>query len=151
MAEGVLRDLPDAHLLTDLSPTVTEWLDSLPATISFKSPRGPIELAHGVGSDDMNRLREDSYGYALEVNEAWQQLVRSKRATLIVKGHTHYREVFTMQDIIVVDGGTLLDHGPPGGVIIDLSDETYLPVDFDGSGSIARDEVSLPKATDQDD
>jgi hypothetical protein len=91
---------------------------------------GPLELAHGIGSDDMNQLREDSYGYGLEVNKPWQDLQQSGRAKIVVKGHTHRREVFSKAGIVVIDGGTLLSYGPPGGVVVDLAERAFAMVEF---------------------
>jgi hypothetical protein len=69
----------------------------------------------------------------LDMNEPWQQLVRSGRASVVVKGHTHHREVFYKAGIVVVDGGTLLRYGPPGGVVVDLVQQTYNMVDAAGA------------------
>ena len=106
---------------SDLPPAVREWAEALPLVLQFSSPMGPVELAHGIGSDDMNQFREDSYGSGLEVNKPWQDLRQLGRANVVVKGHTHRREVFSKAGIVVIDGGTLLAYGPPGGVVVDIS------------------------------
>lgn len=138
------RDLPAAHRLADLKPETASWLAALPAVRQLDSPFGPVEQAHGVGEDDMNRLRPDTYGYGLESNEAWQDLRSSGRAALIVKGHTHHRAVFATQGICVVDAGTLLPHGPPGGVVVDLDRRLYAMVEIDDAGAHVGDYVALP-------
>jgi predicted phosphodiesterase len=144
--EGIMRDW-DAPRLTDLPAAVGEWAASLPTTIQFRSPIGPVEMAHGIGDHDMNQLREDSYGYGLEMNEPWQQLVRSGRARMIVKGHTHRREVFSKAGIVVVDGGTLLPYGPPGGVIVDLVERAYCTVDVSGAAPTPGRQALLPASS----
>ena len=138
------RDLPGAHRLDDLTPETASWLAALPAVRRFDSPIGPIELAHGIGHDDMNRLRADTHGYGLENDEAWQELRLSGRAALIVRGHTHHRAVFATQGICVVDAGTLLPHGPPGGVVVDLERRVYAMIEIADAGAQVGDYVALP-------
>ncbi|HTW10317.1 MAG TPA: hypothetical protein VME46_22625 [Acidimicrobiales bacterium] len=101
-------------------------------------------MAHGIGDHDMNQLRSDSYGYGLEMNEPWQQLVRSGRARGVIKGHTHHREVFCKAGIVVVAGGTLLSYGPPGGVVVDLVERAYCMVDAAGATPTPGPQTPLP-------
>jgi predicted phosphodiesterase len=140
---GIMRAW-DAPRLSDLPPAVGGWAASLPATVQFSSPIGPVELAHGIGADDMNQLRSDSYGYGLEMNGPWQELVRSGRARMVVKGHTHHRELFCKAGITVVDGGTLLGYGPPGGVIVDLAERAYWMVEGAGTTFASGPQTPLP-------
>ena len=68
-------------------------LESLPRGARDRSARGTILLCHGVGEDDMQRLRPDDDGYALESNEALEALLRAGRYAIAVGGHTHERMV----------------------------------------------------------
>jgi hypothetical protein len=92
----------------------------------------------------MNQLREDSYGYGLEVNKPWRDLKQSGRAKVVVKGHTHRREVFSKAGIVVIDGGTLLAYGPPGGVVVDLVERAFALVEYATGRPVMGAPVLLP-------
>src|SRR6476661_2616953 len=67
--EDELRTLPNAHRMTSLSPLTIDMLKSLPRTVLIDVPGGKLLLCHGVGENDMCRLREDDTGYALASND----------------------------------------------------------------------------------
>lgn len=144
-AIATMRDW-DAPKLADLPPAVGARVAGLPLTVCFTSPAGVVEMAHGIGTDDMNQLRSDSYGYGLEMNGAWRHLLASGRANVVVKGHTHRREVFYRNGVVVVDGGTLLSYGPPNGVMVDLDDRCYAMVEVNGVTVAATPWAPLPVA-----
>jgi predicted phosphodiesterase len=144
-ATAMMRDW-DAPRLADLPSAVGEWVGRLPMTLRFTSPAGVVEMAHGIGTDDMNQLRSGAHGKALETNVAWQELLVSGRAQVVVKGHTHQREVFFKDGVVVVDGGTLLGYGPPGGVMVDLDARRYAMVEVNGPAVTQAPWAALPSA-----
>jgi predicted phosphodiesterase len=152
-AEGIMRGWDAPRLwqpawrpdrVDELPAAVGEWVASLPLTLRFTSRAGVVEMAHGIGADDMNQLGSGSYGLGLETNKAWQQLLASGRPNMVVKGHTHCREVFYKDGVVVVDGGTLLGYGPPGGVMVDLEERRYCMVEVNGTAATAAPWAPLP-------
>jgi len=114
--EDRMRSLPNAHHKDELAPPSLALLSALPATRDVQTPRGALLLCHGVGDDDMQRLRPDDHGYALESNIALEKLLDAKRWTFAVGGHTHERMVRAFGgsgDLVFVNPGTLArDHTP---------------------------------------
>lgn len=61
----------------------------------------------------MNRLTPDDFGYALECNEALQQLIADRRYRCVINGHTHRRMVRAFDSVTIINVGTLFrDHDP---------------------------------------
>lgn len=135
LLEQQVRDLPDVHHLGDLDAGSLAWLRDLPATRRVPTVAGSLLLCHGVGDDDMNRLRCDDYGYALEQNASLADvLAASPAVAVMVKGHTHHAGLARLGlgrapyggypaphvggPLLVVDAGTLRrDHEPVCGVL----------------------------------
>jgi putative phosphoesterase len=113
LLEDRMRTLPNAHHRSELAPQSLALLSALPATRDITTPRGLLLLCHGVGDDDMQRLKADDEGYALESNLALAIVTDARRWTYAVGGHTHERMVRSFGDLIFVNPGTLaFDHAP---------------------------------------
>ena len=66
----------------------------------------------------MCTVRPDDSGYAIEVNDALQALVRDGRTALMVCGHSHQRMVRRFGPLTIVNAGTLFrEHQPCFGVM----------------------------------
>lgn len=111
--EDRMRSLPNAHHKAELAPQSLALLSALPATREIQTPRGLLLLCHGVGDDDMQRLKPDDEGYALDSNLALAGLLDVNRWAFAVGGHTHDRMVRRFEDLVFVNPGTLArDHAP---------------------------------------
>jgi putative phosphoesterase len=120
--EERMRSLPNAHHKRDLAPQSLALLSALPATREIQTPEGLLLLCHGVGDDDMQRLRPDDAGYALDSNLALAGLLDLKRWTFAVGGHTHERMVRKLEDLVFVNPGTLAEGNAPCCAIFDVED-----------------------------
>ena len=143
---GELRTLPYATL--EVAFATRAFLGALPATRTFATVRGELLLCHGIGRNDMARLRPDDEGYALASNTALHELIDLGRFALVVNGHTHERMVRTVRGLTVINAGTLHQDYAPGFVLADLAAGR---VDFfdlapDGAVSHARS-VTLDEGT----
>jgi predicted phosphodiesterase len=107
LLSGEMRDLPDAIQLEELTPKAKLYLSSLPKTRSFESPRGTVLLCHGLGEDDMASVRPDDEGAALLANHALWQLIASHAARFVVNGHSHRPMLRTIDDLTILNAGTL--------------------------------------------
>lgn len=115
---GELRNLPHATLEADVRPTTRAFLASLPASLRLATGDKDILVCHGLGEEDMATVRPDDFGYALEVNDPLQALMRSRDIELVVCGHSHRRMVRRFGSVTVVNAGTLTrDHDPCFGMI----------------------------------
>jgi len=126
-----VRSLAHAHLRRDLSPGSLSLIESLPPTRDIETPLGRLLLCHGVGDDDMVRLRDGDDGYALRSNEALAALLAAGRYALAVGGHTHERMVRRIDardagapgsaSIVFINPGTLARDATPCAAILDCA------------------------------
>jgi predicted phosphodiesterase len=127
--EGVLRDLPDAHALDELAPETVRYLRDLPASVDVKLADGTgLVLCHGLLDNDMNKITADGYGYALEVNDELQSLLRDHRPRVVVKGHRHRPAIWTVGRLTLVDTGSLLEESETCAVIVDANERAVTPI-----------------------
>lgn len=117
---GTMRDLPDATGFDALAEDARAWIEALPTTRSYATPRGPLLLCHGLGSDDMATVRPDDEGYALSSNGALGDLLASTRHRWIVSGHSHRRMVRRFEDVTFINAGTLFREHDPCFAVIDF-------------------------------
>jgi putative phosphoesterase len=142
---GTMRSLPRAHARDALTAASVALLESLPAVREIATPKGLMLLCHGVGENDMQRLRPDDDGYALASNDALAELVRERRYTLAVGGHTHERMVRRFGDLVFVNPGTLALDSAPCCAILDLARQRVAFFALDDA-RVARpsEEIQLP-------
>lgn len=127
-----LRTLARAHRRTDLAATSLAFLSALPPTRRLATSRGDLLVCHGVGDDDMVRLRPDDDGYALAANFALTALLADRSLRLVVGGHTHRRMVRSFArpggpPLVFVNPGTFHRDYESGFALLDLEREA---VDF---------------------
>ena len=115
-----LRSLPGATAALD--PEQRQYLESLPATREYETPTGPLLLCHGLGADDMNRLTPDDYGYALETNDALQDLLAAEQFRFVIGGHTHRRMVRRFDRLTIINVGTLFREHDPCFAVVDFAE-----------------------------
>lgn len=143
---GTMRDLPHAHGDLEVDSDARAYLGSLPPTRRIPTTRGDLVLCHGTGEDDMTSVTEDTFGYALETNDALQELLRDASVRWMVCGHSHRRMVRRIGSLTIINAGTLhRDHSPCFGVV-DLraaSTVTFFERAADG-GMVVAEAVTLP-------
>ena len=140
MLAGRVRDLPRAHRLEDLAAQTVAFLEALPPVRELDTPLGLLLLCHGVGEDDMQRLRPDDDGYALASNDALTALIDAGRHALVVGGHTHERMVRRFGGLVFVNAGTLARDATPCCAVLDLADRRVRFYDLDEPAAPRRAE-----------
>jgi putative phosphoesterase len=121
LLQGRMRDLPDAHRLEALSSRARAEIEAWPATRTLETPLGPLLLCHGLGEDDMARLRPHDDGYAIATNDALLARIDAGTHALLVGGHTHERMVRRFEALTIVNAGTLAREGPPTASVLDCA------------------------------
>ncbi len=114
-----MRDLPDATPVDTVDLKNSQFIRDLPPEIEYDTPAGRMLLCHGLGKNNMAKVRDDDYGYALDNNFELQELIRSGQYRFVVNGHTHYRMVRDFGGLTVINAGTLL-YGEPEFLTIDF-------------------------------
>ncbi len=155
LLDDTMRTLPDAHQLEELSPRSAAFLRELPATRTVATPMGPLLLCHGVGDDDMQRLRQDDVGYGLQSNTPLARVMQDRSCTVMVGGHTHHRAVrrFSAREVLgrgdssllYVNAGTLAPTDLPCCSVLDVEAGVVQFFELEDAGSPLRSErVPLP-------
>jgi putative phosphoesterase len=149
LAAGTMRTLPGAHTLDQLDARALRVMRELPKTRAIDTPRGRLLLCHGVGDDDMQRLRPHDDDYAIRWNDPLQALLREGGHAFMVGGHTHERMVRGFEELVVINAGTLAREQPDAGVVvIDLEAREASFHAFAGEALVPADVCPLrPKVT----
>ncbi len=134
--ENAMRDLQPATDPSTLSPRARAFLESRPMTLELSSPLGPLLLCHGLGTNDMVKVRPDDFGVALSSNFELQALIRDARYRVVVNGHSHRPMVRRFDTVTIVNAGTLKRDEHPAIVVIDFAERVVHFVPFDADGRV---------------
>ena len=119
----------DVHRLEDLDPSTIAFLSALPVSLELRGADGtPLLLCHGLLDNDMNSITADDYGYALGANDELQTLLDDRKRRIVIKGHRHRPAVWRLEDLTLIDAGSLLAYNPTCGGIIDIAARTVTPI-----------------------
>jgi predicted phosphodiesterase len=144
LLKNELRELKKATQPDSLSVISQSFLSSLPSIREFPTPHGLALLCHGLGKNDMVRLNPDDYGYAIEANTDLQNLIRDRKYTYIINGHTHYKMVRHFGKLTIINAGTLKHEHEPGFLVINFVQQFVQFYKFLGDDAIEEAErVSL--------
>ncbi|MBK7826296.1 metallophosphoesterase family protein [Nannocystis sp.] len=111
---------------SEVGPAALRHLAELPPTRRLSTLRGDLLLCHGVGEDDMIRLRPgEDVGRAGLAQAALAVLLADTGLRIVVGGHTHERMVrsFPRQagpPLVFINPGTLHRDFAPGFALVDL-------------------------------
>lgn len=135
--------LPDETKPEDVLDEHRLWLEALPSTRRFETPRGGLLLCHGVGQDDMALLKSHTDELTMRWMEGLKTLQQNTWAQLMVGGHTHERMVRRLEGLTVINAGTLHRDCAPGFIAVDLEAGVVRAFDLDG-GAREVDPLELP-------
>lgn len=107
LLSGQARELPFAPPLGQASKESLRYLQQLPVTREFRSPRGNVLLCHGLDKNDMVGVRPDHEGYDITSNTELQTLIAERRQRFVLNGHTHRAMLRTFGPLSIVNAGTL--------------------------------------------
>jgi predicted phosphodiesterase len=123
LEDGALRHEPDAHSRALIAPASRTFLEQLPLAQTFRSNAGlDVVLCHGLGMNDMSKIGPEDYGYGLEVDDDLHALLADGRARLVVKGHTHRHAIWQLEQLTLIDVGTLLPYATTCGAVLELTE-----------------------------
>jgi putative phosphoesterase len=141
---GIMQDLPNFTDENSVSSQTKSFLSTLPQTYELATPRGSVLICHGLGTNDMGRLKPDDYGYAIEANQDLQELIRSQQYRFVVNGHTHIRMIRHFGDLTIINVGTLLRYVGSGFAMIDFGSNDVQFFDIEADGLIVEADSNLP-------
>lgn len=94
------------------------WLPFL----ELSTVRGPLLLCHAVGDDDFCMLRETTPLDEIRGKAPWRRIVSAGRFRFVAAGHSHQAMVRTIDDITVLNPGTLKRGEAPCVSVVDLGE-----------------------------
>jgi predicted phosphodiesterase len=103
-----MRELPYAKQLHEVDASVVEYLSQLPVTREFRSARGRVLMCHGLGENDMVKVKPYDEGYALSSNLDLQRLISDRKQQFVINGHSHQAMLRSFGALSIVNAGTLL-------------------------------------------
>lgn len=115
-----MRDWNNATPLDAISRATRDYLMTLPPTRTFETTTGALLLCHGLGANDMGKLKPDDVGYAIEANTDLQDLLAAGKHRYVINGHTHHRMARTFGQLACVNAGTLLPYNEPCVATVDF-------------------------------
>ena len=74
--------------------------------------------------DDFSFLKEHTHEDEVHENAAWMRLVRANRHRFMAAGHTHRAMVRSLDDITIMNPGTLKRDDMPRTSVVDLRTST---------------------------
>lgn len=122
LLERRFRDIADATYPSSLNARARSWLENLPKTRSFQTPRGRLLLCHGMGEDDMNCIYPHSEAYEIESNFVLSRLLKAKVYKFVINGHTHEPTVRRIQHLTIINGGSLCSQERPVCSVVDFDE-----------------------------
>ena len=135
-----MRSLSDATPYSEISNQNIEYISNLPGIYDFKIGKNKSILCHGVGSNDMSKIAEDDYGYAIDANEDLQDILR-KNYRIMLNGHSHKRMVRFVGNLCIINAGTIKKEHVPCYSIIDINLQEVEYFYFDEAGDIKEKEI----------
>lgn len=141
--ENRMREVRDATPQSALNSSAHCWLEQLPKTRSFQTRRGPLLLCHGMGEDDMNRIYPDSAGYELESNLTLTGILRAKQYRFVINGHTHQPMVRRIQQLTIINSGSLCRQLRPVCSIVDFEEGSVQFFDVKSDNVVSAERVAF--------
>lgn len=131
---GSARDLSDATPTDSISDRTRAFLEKLPRMVEIRTIAGLALLCHGLGPNDMAKVRPDDCGYALESNDDLQNLIRDGSFRWVINGHSHGPMVRAFPGVSIINAGTLHRDYSPCFVEIDFRRSIVSFFGFDANG-----------------
>ena len=126
-----MRTLPGAQRPSVLSPASREFLAKLPLVREIETEAGVLLLCHGTLRNDMRGVAPEAFGYELEMNKEFQQIVRDTRVRFVVAGHTHRRMVRQFENLVWINPGALVPPEVPSIALFDSPQREVVFYDFE--------------------
>ena len=116
---GTMRTLAPAHHRGE-HPSAEAAARLWPPVLEVETVRGTLLLCHAVADDDFTFLKEHTHEDEIRENAAWMRLVRAGRHRFMAAGHTHQAMVRILDDITILNPGTLKRDDLPRTSVVDL-------------------------------
>jgi predicted phosphodiesterase len=125
------RDLPFSHTLAVLPPEVVDFCRALPPAIELATVAGAAVLCHGVGWDDMAVIDPATPDHVARWNVALTDLLEAEHIAWMLGGHTHQFMLRRLDQLGLVNPGTLSRREGPRAAIEPARAPGFLHIDFD--------------------
>lgn len=108
--------------------------------------RGPLLLCHAVGDDDLALAKPGHGDEEIRAQPAWTRLRDAGRFRFMAAGHTHEAMVRTIDDITILNPGTLKRDDDPCTAVVDLEAGVMEVYDLsDPRSPRMRERLAMPR------
>lgn len=129
---GIMRDLPKATRIEQLTPASQTFLRELPAWRDLETPAGRVLLCHGVGGFDLETVTAYHTDYALKNNERLQRVIAGGYRVMLA-GHSHERLHLDVGRLKVLNAGALCQPESAGVLVLDFAGNLLQWVSLEGT------------------
>lgn len=116
---------------SEMSGRAELFLERLPVTLEFESILGRCLLCHGLGTADMGGVSPGDNEWELHTNRDLQKLCATTSCRFVINGHTHRRMVMAVQNLTIINAGTLRRDHRPTLTVIDFLERVVLFYDIE--------------------
>ncbi len=115
-----MRDLPEITPDDTVDDEARAFLEALPVTRVFETVAGRLLLCHGLGDDDMTKVGPSGFGESASSIFALQKLLHAAAYRFVVNGHSHRRLVRTINELTIINAGTIYQWHAPCFLVADF-------------------------------
>jgi putative phosphoesterase len=133
-----VRELPNAHRVSEIGDAARDFLESLPRTLRFETTAGALLLCHGVCQNDLRKVWPGTQRMPVERSPELDTVLAEGGTRIVVNGHMHYRVLIDFPELLLINAGTLAARHRPGVSILDLEAGHVWAHEFEDSGVGAR-------------
>ena len=126
------RDLPNAHMRSDLAATSLLYLDLLPKQIAIETTAGSMLLCHGIGENDLRKVWPGTERMPIERSAELDAIIATKDYRFIVNGHMHFKTIIHFESLTLINAGTITGTRWPGFTLIDFETGVIDAYSFEG-------------------
>ena len=128
------RDIPGAHMRSDLSPNSLHYLTRLPKQITIKTIAGSLLLCHGIGDNDLRKVWPGTDRMPIERSTELDAIIASDNHRFMVNGHMHFKTIIHFESLTLINAGTITGTRWPGFMLIDFETRVIDAYRFEEQG-----------------
>ena len=114
------RDIPKAHLRSELSLDSLYFLDQLPKQIAIETIAGSLLLCHGIGDNDLRKVWPGTERMPIERSIELDAIIATDNHRFIVNGHMHFKTIIHFESLTLINAGTISGTRWPSFTLIDF-------------------------------
>ena len=138
LLEEKARHVPNAHERGAFSAGEIAYLEELPRQRQIETEYGLVQLCHGVGDHDLQKIWPGTERMPAERSRRLDQIIEENEVKYFINGHMHYRCVIHFENLTMINAGTLRADHKPGFSILNLQTHSVTGYEFESLPNSVR-------------